>query len=287
MKPALFDYHSPQTIDEAVALLASIDGAMILAGGQSLVPGMNMRLANPAALIDIQHVPGLTGIEIADGVIRVGAMVRHRALELDAEVQKVQPLIREVMAHVAHVPIRNRGTVVGSLCHADAAAEMPLVLLLTGGSVVAQSKSGTRIIPSAEFFEFHMTTSRKPDEMIVEARFPVLPDGAGSAFEEFTRRHGDYAIAAVGAIVQKTGDGSLSDVSLAACGVTSRPVRLEAAEAVLKGTRLEAEALDKAAQAAAAAVTAGDDMHATAAYRKHLAGVLLKRAVQRAAARAS
>ncbi|MCB1432711.1 MAG: FAD binding domain-containing protein, partial [Alphaproteobacteria bacterium] len=199
----------------------------------------------------------------------------------------VQPLIREVMAHVAHVPIRNRGTVVGSLCHADAAAEMPLVLLLTGGSVVAQSKSGTRIIPSAEFFEFHMTTSRKPDEMIVEARFPVLPDGAGSAFEEFTRRHGDYAIAAVGAIVQKTGDGSLSDVSLAACGVTSRPVRLGAAEAVLKGTRLEAEALDKAAQAAAAAVTAGDDMHATAAYRKHLAGVLLKRAVQRAAARAS
>lgn len=287
MKPALFDYHAPQTLDDAVALLADIDGAMILAGGQSLVPGMNMRLANPAALIDIQHVPGLTGIEIADGVIRVGAMVRHRALELDAEVQKVQPLIREVMAHVAHVPIRNRGTVVGSLCHADAAAEMPLVLLLTGGSVVAQSKSGTRIIPSAEFFEFHMTTSRKPDEMIVEARFPVLPDGAGSAFEEFTRRHGDYAIAAVGAIVQKTGDGSLSDVSLAACGVTSRPVRLGAAEAVLKGTRLEAEALDKAAQAAAAAVTAGDDMHATAAYRKHLAGVLLKRAVQRAAARAS
>ncbi len=287
MKPALFDYHAPQTLDDAVALLADIDGAMILAGGQSLVPGMNMRLANPAALIDIQHVPGLTGVDIADGVIRVGAMVRHRALELDAEVQKVQPLIREVMAHVAHVPIRNRGTVVGSLCHADAAAEMPLVLLLTGGSVVAQSKSGTRIIPSAEFFEFHMTTSRKPDEMIVEARFPVLPDGAGSAFEEFTRRHGDYAIAAVGAIVQKTGDGSLSDVSLAACGVTSRPVRLEAAEAVLKGTRLEAEALDKAAQAAAAAVTAGDDMHATAAYRKHLAGVLLKRAVQRAAARAS
>ena len=287
MKPALFDYHAPQTLDDAVALLADIDGAMILAGGQSLVPGMNMRLANPAALIDIQHVPGLTGVDIADGVIRVGAMVRHRALELDAEVQKVQPLIREVMAHVAHVPIRNRGTVVGSLCHADAAAEMPLVLLLTGGSVVAQSKSGTRIIPSAEFFEFHMTTSRKPDEMIVEARFPVLPDGAGSAFEEFTRRHGDYAIAAVGAIVQKTGDGSLSDVSLAACGVTSRPVRLGAAEAVLKGTRLEAEALDKAAQAAAAAVTAGDDMHATAAYRKHLAGVLLKRAVQRAAARAS
>ena len=287
MKPALFDYHSPQTIDEAVALLASIDGAMILAGGQSLVPGMNMRLANPTALIDIQRIPGLTDIEIADGAIRIGAMVRHRTLELDTKVHAVQPLIREVMAHVAHVPIRNRGTVVGSLCHADAAAEMPLVLVLTGGSVVAQSSSGTRVIPSAEFFEFHMTTSRRAEEMIVEARFPVLPEGAGFGFEEFTRRHGDYAIAAVGAIVQKDKDGRMGDVSLAACGITSRPVRLDAAEKALKGTRLEASALEQAMQAAADAVTAGDDMHATAAYRKHLVGVLLKRAVQKAAVRAS
>jgi carbon-monoxide dehydrogenase medium subunit len=203
MKPALFDYHAPSSVEEAVALLGSLEGSMILAGGQSLVPAMNMRLASPAALIDIQRIPGLSAIRIEDGVIRVGAMVRHRQLELDPAVHAANPLIREAMAHVAHVPIRNRGTVVGSLCHADAAAEMPMVLVLTGGGVVARSASGERVIPASDYFEFHMTTSRRPDEMIVEARFPVLPKGAGHAFDEFTRRHGDYAIAAVGAIVSK------------------------------------------------------------------------------------
>jgi carbon-monoxide dehydrogenase medium subunit len=287
MKPALFDYHAPASVDEAIALLARVDGAMILAGGQSLIPAMNMRLASPAALIDIQRIPGLAAISVANGMISVGAMVRHRQLELDPAVHKANPLIREAMAHVAHVPIRNRGTVVGSLCHADAAAEMPLLLLLLGGSVVARSPAGTRVIPASEFFAFHMTTTRNPDEMIVEARFPALPQGAGYAFEEFTRRHGDYAIAAVGVTLAKAPDGSLAEVALAACGVSSRPVRLTAAEAVLKGRALTKDVLDKAAQAAAEAVTAEDDIHATAAYRKHLVGVLVKRAVHKAAQRAT
>lgn len=287
MKPPLFDYHSPTSLDEAVALLASTEGAMILAGGQSLVPAMNMRLANPAALIDIQRIPGLAGIRVNDGVIHVGAMVRHRDLELDDAVHRANPLIREVMAHVAHVPIRNRGTVVGSLCHADAAAEMPMLLVLTGGRVIARSASGTRSIEALDFFEFHMTTTRKADEMIVEAQFPVLPHGAGFAFEEFTRRHGDYAIAAVGAILSKAKDGSVASIALAACGVSSRPLRLTDAEAALRGTKLEAADLDKAARAAAAVVTTTGDMHATEAYRNHLVGVLLKRAVRKAAARAS
>lgn len=260
---------------------------MILAGGQSLVPAMNMRLANPTALIDIQRIPGLADIRVADGVIRVGAMVRHRTLELDAGVCKANPLIREALSNVAHVPIRHRGTVVGSLCHADAAAEMPMVLLLTGGTLVARSPAGERIIAAHDFFEFHMTTSRRPDEMIVEARFPVLPPGAGAAFEEFTRRHGDYAIAAVGAIVTAAKDGSIADVSIAACGISSRPIKLDEAEAALRGKSMTEEVLEKAAQAASRAVTASDDMHATAAYRAHLIGVLVKRVVQKAAARAA
>lgn len=287
MKPPLFDYHSPASVDEALALLSSVEGAMILAGGQSLIPAMNMRLASPSALIDIQRIPGLDAIRVEGGMIRVGAMVRHRSLELDSDAHRANPLIREAMAHVAHVPIRHRGTVVGSLCHADAAAEMPLLLLLTGGSVVARSPSGERVIPAGDFFTFHMTTSRQPDEMIVEARFGALPHGAGHAFEEFTRRHGDYAIAAVGAILTRSADGSVKDVSLAACGISSTPKRLAASELALKGHPLTPETLDKAARAAAEVVTADDDMHATAAYRKHLLGVLVKRAVHKAAQLAS
>ena len=287
MKPALFEYHAPATVDEALALLSTIEGAMILAGGQSLIPAMNMRLAAPAALIDIQRIPGLAGIRVEDGAIRVGAMVRHRSLELDSAAQLANPLIREAMAHVAHVPIRHRGTVVGSLCHADAAAEMPLVLLLTDGSVVARSPAGERVIPAKDFFTFHMTTSRQPDEIIVEARFGALPKGAGFAFDEFTRRHGDYAIAAVGAILSKAADGSIANIALAACGVSSTPVRLAASEAALKGRPIAPETLEKAARAAAESVTAEDDMHATTVYRRHLLGVLVKRAVQKAAMRSS
>lgn len=287
MKPALFDYHSPASVDEALALLSRLEGAMILAGGQSLIPAMNMRLAAPSALIDIQRIPGLGGIRVAAGAIRVGAMVRHRSLELDEAANLANPLIREAMAHVAHVPIRHRGTVVGSLCHADAAAEMPLLLLLTDGSVVARSPRGERVIAARDFFTFHMTTARQPDEMITEARFGALPKGAGYAFDEFTRRHGDYAIAAVGAILTRAADGSIADIALAACGVSSTPVRLSASEAALKGRPLAPETLDKAARAAAEVVTAEDDMHATAAYRRHLLGVLVKRVVQKAATRAS
>jgi CO/xanthine dehydrogenase FAD-binding subunit len=287
MKPPLFDYHSPASIDEALALLSDVDGAMILAGGQSLVPAMNMRLASPAALVDIQRIPGLAKIAIVDGMVTVGAMVRHSTLEHDDAVHAAQPLIREAMAHVAHVPIRNRGTVVGSLCHADAAAEMPMVLLLTGGSVLARSAKGTRTIPAADFFSFHMTTTREPGEMIVEARFPVLPKGAGCAFDEYTRRHGDYAIAAAGAIVSKQADGTITSIALAGCGVASRPVRLVEAEAALLGTKALKADFDRAAAAVHSAVTAEDDMHATQAYRRHLLGVLVKRVVTKALGRAS
>ena len=287
MKPPLFEYSAPTSVREAVALLAADPGAMVLAGGQSLVPAMNLRLASPSRLVDIQRIPGLSGISVNDGQIVVKAMTRHRELELSEEAFQANPLIRETMAHVAHIPIRNRGTVVGSLCHADAAAEMPMVLILTGGRVVAEGPDGRRTIPADDFFQFHMTTSRRSGEMIVEAHFPVLPRGAGAAFDEFTRRHGDYAIAAVGAIVSIGRDGLASDVALAACGVASRPVRLTAAEDILRGSRLSAADLNAAGEAAKGAVTAPDDMHATTSYRRRVIATLVRRTAERAAASAS
>lgn len=286
MKPALFEYSAPTTVSEAVALLAADPGAMVLAGGQSLVPAMNLRLASPSRLVDIQHVGGLSGIAVENGAIVVKAMTRHRELELSDAAFKANPVIREAMAHVAHIPIRNRGTVVGSLCHADAAAEMPMVLVLTGGSVVAEGPDGRRTIPAEDFFQFHMTTSRQPGELIVEAHFPVLPAGAGAAFDEFTRRHGDYAIAAVGAIVGFGSDGRAKDVRVATCGIGSRPLRLREAEVLLEGTKVEAKDLAAAGEAAKGAVTAPDDMHATTSYRRRVVATLVRRVVETAAKRA-
>jgi carbon-monoxide dehydrogenase medium subunit len=237
-------------------------------------------------LVDIQHVPELKGISIADGRIVVKAMTRHRELELDEAVRRANPLIAEVMEHVAHVPIRNRGTVVGSLCHADAAAELPMLLVLLGGSVVARGPAGRREISAADFFQFHLTTSRRRDEIIVEARFPVLAPDAGWAFDEMTRRHGDFAIVGVGAVVRLDAAGKATEVRLAACGIAARPVPLTAAENLLVGSVLAASDLGAAAAAAAQAVTAPDDMHATAAYRRRVTATLVRRMVAKAAARA-
>jgi carbon-monoxide dehydrogenase medium subunit len=287
MKPPLFDYQAPSSIDEAIVALNDVEGAMILAGGQSLIPAMNMRLANPSRLVDIRRIPDLRRISVADGIIRIGAMARHRDVELDDDVHAANPLIREMQAHVAHVPIRHRGTFVGSICHADAAAEMPLLMVLAGGSVVARGPEGERRIAARDFFTFHMTTARKAGEIVTEAHVPALPEGAGWAFEEFTRRHGDYAISAVGAIVTTSAGGAIKDIALAACGISSKPVRLEAAEAVLRGRKPTAADLKEAGAAAADMVTAPDDMHATNAYRKHLTAALLARACGRALARAA
>jgi CO/xanthine dehydrogenase FAD-binding subunit len=286
MKPPLFAYRAPRTLEEAIAALAGDDDAAVLAGGQSLLPAMNFRLAAPSVLVDIQHVAGLKGIVVADGQIIVKAMTRHRELELDEAVRRANPMIAEVMAHVAHIPIRNRGTVVGSLCHADAAAEMPTLLLLLGGSVLAQGTAGKREIAAADFFQFHLTTSRRRDEIIVEARFPMLPPDAGWAFDEMTRRHGDFAIAGVGAVVRLDAVGKASEVRLAACGIAACPVRLTAAENRLIGTSLADVDLRAAAQVATAAVTAPDDMHASAAYRRRVTAALVRRMAAKAAVRA-
>jgi CO/xanthine dehydrogenase FAD-binding subunit len=286
MKPPLFRYEAPTSLKEAVVALASDPDAMVLAGGQSLLPAMNFRLAAPSVLVDIQHVGELKGIAVERDQIVVKAMTRHRELELDERVRKANPLLAEALAHVAHIPIRNRGTVVGSLCHADGAAEMPLMLVLLGGKVVVEGPSGRREIEADSFFRFHLTTSRKHDEIAVEARFPALAAGSGWGFDEMTRRHGDYAIAGVGAVVQIDAGGRAKDIRLAACGVASRPIRLSEAEKLLSGTALSEAELKAAGNAAAEVVTAPDDMHATTAYRRRVLATLVRRVVTKAAARA-
>lgn len=256
---------------------------MILAGGQSLIPAMNFRLAAPPVLIDINRIPGLRSIDIVDGNIRVGAAVRHRDLEQSDAAFKVNPLLRAALHYVAHVPIRNRGTTVGSLCHADAAAEMPMVLLLTDGWVTAAGPAGQRDIPADAFFEFHMTTSRGADEMIVSAVFPGLPAGAGYAFAEFARRKGDYAIAAVGAILACGEGGIVTSARIAACGIASRPVRLVDVEAAIVGSVLSEDVVARAGEMAKEAVTAPDDANATTAYRQHLLSGLTRKVIREAA----
>jgi carbon-monoxide dehydrogenase medium subunit len=286
MKPPLFDYRAPRTVDEAIKFLAGDADAMVLAGGQSLMPALNFRVASPSMLVDIQHVEGLKGISIEDGQIRIKAMTRHRELELDPEVRRLNPLIVEIMQHVAHVPIRNRGTVVGSLCHADPSAEMPLLFVLLDGTLVAQGSGGMRNIAAGEFFQSFLTTARRQDEIVVEARVPVLPAGAGWAFDEVTRRHGDYALVGVGCVLQLDGDGRAHGVRLAACGIADRPLRLSSAEQSLNGTQLTKADLDAAVRASLDAVTIADDMNTSASFRRRVLGTLIRRLVQTASARA-
>jgi CO/xanthine dehydrogenase FAD-binding subunit len=286
MKPPLFAYRAPTTLDEAIKFLAGDADAMVLAGGQSLMPAMNFRVANPSMLVDIQHVEGLRGIAIDNGNIVIKAMTRHRELELDPDVRRANPLIAETMQHVAHVPIRNRGTVVGSLCHADPSAEMPLLFVLLDGTLVARGPNGTRHIKAEQFFQSFLTTARKQDEIVVEARLPVLLPGAGWAFDEVTRRHGDFAQAGVGCVLELDASGRAQGLRLAACGIADRPVRLKAAEAALNGTALTTVDLDAAVRASRDAVTQIDDINTSASYRRRVLGTLIRRQVQTASQRA-
>lgn len=286
MKPPLFRYEAPRTLRDAVAILASDADAMVLAGGQSLVPAMNFRVAAPSLLVDIQHVEGLKGIAIEGNEIVIRAMTRHRELELDSRVRRLNPLIAETMQHVAHVPIRNRGTVVGSLCHADPSAEMPLLFVLLDGTITAIGPDGTREIAAADFFQSFLTTSRCQDEIVVEARLPVLPDGSGFAFDEVTRRHGDYALVGLGCVLSLNDGGHVHDIRLAACGISDRPVRLRAAEATLNGKLLDSSELAIAARASVDAVTQADDMNTSMSYRRRVLSGLIQRLVPIAAARA-
>ncbi len=285
MKPALFDYVAPQSIEGALEALASDEMARPLAGGQSLIPTMNFRIAAPSTLVDLARINALKGYAVDGDVIRVGAMTRQRDLERDAAVLRLNPLIAEVLSNVAHIVIRNRGTVGGSIAHADAAAELPCMLVATGGSVVARSVGGERTIAADDLFLFHMTSVLEAGELLTEVRIPALPSRTGYAFQEVARRHGDYAIAGVCALVTLK-DGVCSAVRLAACGVASKPTRLAEAETALLGVPPEGDALASAAEAARDHVTAGDDRQASVDYRRDLVSALVRRTVIAAADRA-
>jgi carbon-monoxide dehydrogenase medium subunit len=285
MKPAPFAYLRPSTLEEALAALAGEQGAKVLAGGQSLVPLLSMRLAAPSMLIDINALPDLghVTVDVAEdgGGVRVGALARHAEVLASTEAADAQPLLAMALSHVAHPTIRNRGTTVGSLVHADAAAEMPMVLQLLGGSVDVASVRGRRTIPAAELFAGPLESTLAHDEIAVEAFFPALPAGAGVAFQEIARRHGDYALVGVAALVETDG-GDVTRARLGFVSVSDVPVVVDVTDAVRD------PAGDPAARALAELEPA-DDIHATAAYRAQLIRVLtaqvLRSAYDDAAAR--
>lgn len=281
MKPPRFDYHAARSLDEAVALLARYGGdAKVLAGGQSLMPLLNFRLARPAALVDLNRIASLAGIAEVNGVLVFGAMTRQRTIEFSDVVRRRLPLLSEATRWVGHLPIRSRGTIGGSIAHADPSAEYPAVLTALDGEVVARGPRGERRLGAAELFETYLTTTLAPDEVLTEIRLPAMPDGAGFAFEEFARRHGDFAIVGIAAAVWW--DRGRITARLAAAGVGPVPVRLRAAEQALASRGLQPAAVAEAARLASEAVQPDADLHATAEYRRHLTGVLTQRALERA-----
>ena len=207
MKPPKFDYHAPASVDEALALLARYGGdAKILAGGQSLVPLLNFRLSRPAALIDLNRIPALAYIRAENGEVRFGAMTRQRTIEFSPVVAERVPLLTEATRWVGHLPIRSRGTIGGSIAHADPSAEYPAVLAALEGSVVARGPKGGRVVAAGELFQSYLTTSLAAEEILVEVRIPAMPVGAGSAFEELARRHGDFALVGIAAVIARDGE---------------------------------------------------------------------------------
>ncbi len=285
MKPPLFDYVTPESVEDAVAARAAEEDSVLLAGGQSLIPTLNFRIANPALLIDISRIPSLRGIDVNDSEIIVRAMVRQREVELSEAVHQANPLVREVLQNVAHTVVRNRGTVAGSIAHADAAAELPAMLLAVEGSVDVQGPGRKRSIAAGDLFQFHLTTSLADDEMIIAVRIPVLLPATGWSYMEFARRHGDYALAGICALVTLDGDGRCTKARLSACGIASTAVRLASAEEELTGDMLDETAIARAAKAARDAVTAVDDSQASTAYRRHLVDTLTRRTLIQAKGR--
>lgn len=280
MKPAPFDYLRPTSLAQALEMYASATDAKVLAGGQSLIPLLSMRLAAPAVVVDLGGVSGLAAIDVDSAGVRIAAMARHTAVERHHGVRTAQPLIGQALRLVAHPTIRNRGTTVGSIVHADAAAEMPAVLCLLGGHVVAQSVRGNRDIPADDLFVGPLETSVAADEIVTSAYFPALPDGAGTAFDEISRRHGDYALAGVGAVV-RTDSGRVTQVRAGYISVSDTPLVLDLGPAFAGGV-VDDEALRRASDIAVERVQPETDIHASADYRRHLAGVLTRRVLAHA-----
>ena len=285
MKPPSFDYHAPKSAAEAIDLLGRYGAdARLLAGGQSLVPLLNFRLSAPAVIVDLNRAADLAYIKEENGQVRMGAMTRQRAIEFSPLVKSRLPLLAEATRWVGHLPTRTRGTIGGSLAHCDPAAEYPAVAAALDAELVIRGSAGERVVRAAEFFVGFMTTAVQPGEMLVEVRMAAQAPNSGSAFEEFSRRHGDFAIVGIAAMVAVDGDRCRS-ARLAACGAGPTAMRLRAAEEILEQGGVGERNIDDAAARAAELVDPGADLHASAEYRRHLTRVLTRRALKRAVER--
>ncbi|MGZ3625987.1 MAG: FAD binding domain-containing protein [Ktedonobacteraceae bacterium] len=284
MKPPRFHYCAPHMLDEALALLdQNSEDTKVLAGGQSFVPLLNMRLASPTYLVDINHIAELHYIEQEDGYLAIGATVRQRQVERSLLVQEKHPLLVEVIKHIGHMQIRNRGTVVGSVAHADPAAELPALLTCLNGEVLVQSIHGERVIKAEEFFTGYLSTALEPGEMLTEVRFPLISPKAGWAFFEFARRSGDYALVGAAAVLNPAADDLCNSAHIAYLGIAGAPIRGYDVEATVVGSALDETALDAAAEASRMLVSDDmEDVHASVEYRRVLTGELTKRVLRTA-----
>jgi carbon-monoxide dehydrogenase medium subunit len=288
VKPPSFDYEAPSTLNDAVSLLdANQFDAKLLAGGQSLMPLLNMRLTRPALLIDLARIPGLDSVREESGALRIGAMTRQRAVELSETVRVKLPLLHAGVLHIAHPQNRNQGTIGGSLAHADPAAELPALALALDAEFTTAGPGGSRTVGAREFFVTYLTTCLEPSEILTEVRWPLLPRGTGWSVQELARRHGDFALAGVIATVTLDASGRCSEARLVLFGVGATPLRMSAAEQMLVGQTPDERRFADAGHAAAGAIEEPlSDVHADAEYRRSLAAVMAKRALSEATERA-
>jgi carbon-monoxide dehydrogenase medium subunit len=286
MKLPPFDYACPATIPEAVQLLASHDDAKAIAGGQSLMPMLAFRLAHPTLLVDLRKLNDLRGIRISERGVVLGAMVRWRDILDDARLATAHPLLQAAIAHVAHYQIRNRGTVGGSIAHADPAAEMPGIVMTCDAEIAVVGKSGARVIQAADFFQGPLMTALTSDEIITEIRLPAWPAHRRWGFQEFARRRGDFAMAGAAVFYDPDQSGRARNAHAGAIGVADRPLRLGGVEDALNGQVVDEATTAKAEAAASAMVDPPDDIHASGAYRRALVGTMVERALKNAVARA-
>jgi CO/xanthine dehydrogenase FAD-binding subunit len=287
VKPPPFEYRAPESLDEALALIEDLgEDARPLAGGQSLIPLLSFRLARPTALVDLAGVSELQSIRIEDSRLVIGAMVRERVAERDEKVRESAPLLAHALPLIGHPAIRSRGTIGGSLAHSDPAAELPAAAVTLDAELIARSRTrGERTISAADFFTGFFSTALEPDELLTEIRIMPAAPGVGYAFEEVARRHGDFAMVGAAAMV-RVEDDKIAEARIVLTGVSDVPVRALDSEATLAGALLTDEVLSEAAELTANNLTPPSDIHGSAAYRRHVAGVLIRRAVGTAMRRA-
>jgi aerobic carbon-monoxide dehydrogenase medium subunit len=287
VKPAPFDYQAPGTLREAIDLLKSNPGALVIAGGQSLMPVLAFRLATPSLLVDLRRLPGLSNIAISDDGFRLGALVRWRDIEEDQRLAAAHPLLHAAVAHVAHYQIRNRGTVGGSLAHADPAAELPGIAVTSEGEITLFGPAGSRTMRAGDFFTGPLSTLRQPDEIVTELHLPKWPSRRRWAFRKYARREGDFALAGILLFYDEDRQGALSNAHVGVIGACPRPHRLTKVETLLNGHTIDDGLIRQAAATAAEEVDPPDDLHGDAAYRRGLAATLIERGLRAAAQQGS